>query len=291
MTRAGTARTALFTLLALLCFAGNSLLCRAALGPRLVDAASFTCIRLVSGALALALLARGRGGVDAAGRRHGSWTSAAVLVGYAFSFSLSYVRIGAAVGALLLFGAVQATMIGWGLVQGERPRIPEIVGLVLALGGLGFLAAPGARAVDPLGAALMIVAGVTWGVYSLRGRTAGPSLPTNAGNFLRSVPLAAAIAVPVVLLGQELHLTTTGVLLATAGGAVTSGVGYTIWYLALPALSAARAAIVQLAVPPLAAAAAVVLLGETLTWRFVGAAAAVIGGVGIAVAGAFAARR
>src|SRR5229473_7406150 len=160
-------RTLLLTLLALIGFAANSLLCRRALGLGLIDPASFTSVRLLSGAAALALILALRGGSPVAG---GSWVSALALFAYAAAFSFAYVRIGAAVGALLLFGAVQATMLGWGLFRGERPRAAEWAGLAVALTGLVALVARGLSAPDPIGAALMITAGVAWGVYSLRGR-------------------------------------------------------------------------------------------------------------------------
>jgi drug/metabolite transporter (DMT)-like permease len=272
------ARTAALTGATLVAFAANSLLCRAALAPGLVDAVSFTGIRLACGAAALAVVARVVAGPPA---RAGSWLSALGLWAYAYAFSLAYVRIGAGVGALILFGAVQVTMIGWGLVRGERPRALEIVGVALALGGLVLLALPGVRGgVDPLGAALMAVAGVAWGVYSLRGRQAQRPIAANADNFLRSLVPAAAVG---VACAGRAHLTWHGAALAATSGAVTSGLGYCMWYAALRGLSATRAAIVQLPVPVLSAAGAVLLLGESVTGRMVGAAAAILGGTAVAI--------
>ncbi len=275
-------RTAALTGGALVAFAANSLLCRAALAPRLVDAVSFTGIRLASGAVALGLLAR----IGAAGRasepREGSWISALALVAYAYTFSFAYFRIAATIGALVLFGSVQLTMIGWGIARGERPGPFEIVGLVLAFGGLVALTLPGAHAVDVPGAVLMAVAGASWGVYSLRGRGAKRPLAANADNFLRCLPFVAVLGVAFV---AQASVDWRGAALAAVSGAVTSGIGYAIWYAALPGLSATSAAVVQLAVPVIAAAGAVVLLGEALSMRLVGAGAAILGGVAIAVLG------
>jgi drug/metabolite transporter (DMT)-like permease len=265
--------------LAMSAFAANSLLCRAALGGGRIDAASFTTLRLVSGALALAVLARGARGH---GHVHGTWASAAALFGYALAFSLAYLRIPAAVGALLLFGAVQATMVGWALLSGERPRPLEWLGLVTAFAGLVALTRPGLLAPDPLGCALMIAAGACWGVYSLRGRSAGDPLLANASHFARTVPLAL-LASLVAWIFVEPRLSYHGALLAVASGALASGLGYAVWFAALRGLTATQAAIVQLAAPPLAAVGAVAFLGERLTLRLAVAGVAILGGVGLAV--------
>src|SRR5260221_8122894 len=264
-------------------FAANSLLCRAALGARAIDALTFTSVRLVSGAGVLALRVRGRWGT-----RGGftAWRLGAALFAYAVGFSLAYTRITAAVGALLLFGAVQATMIGGGLVAGERPRAREWLGLGLAMAGLIGLTFPGLTAPDPAGAAFMLAAGVAWGVYSLAARSSGEPLAANAASFACGVPLAL-VAQGVGLWAMSPRGTATGLALAIASGAVTSGLGYAVWFAALRGLTAAQAAIVQLSVPPLAALGAVVLLGEALGARLIASGAAVIGGIAVA----FAARR
>ena len=272
-------RAGVFSAVAMVAFAANSLLCRAALGGGLVDAASFTSLRLVSGALVLAILAaRGR----SAERTHGSWASAAALFGYALAFSLAYLRIPAAVGALLLFGTVQATMIGWALVSGERPRPLEWLGLAIALLGLVALTRPGLAAPDSLGCALMVVAGLCWGIYSLRGRQARDPLRANAAHFARTVPLAL-LASLAALAFFEPRVSFHGALLAVASGALASGLGYAVWFAALRGLTATQAAIVQLAAPPLAAVGAVAFLGEGLTLRLAVAGVAILGGVGLAV--------
>ncbi len=275
-------RTALATVAALVGFAANSLLCRMALGPRSIDAWSFTAVRLGGGALALQLLAASASGERRT--RGGSLGSALALFGYAAAFSLAYLRLSTGIGALVLFGAVQATMIGWSIARGARPSALEWTGLALALSGLAFLALPGASVSDPTGLLLMALAGVAWGAYSLRGRGNRAPLASTADNFARSVPLALAGLVLGLLLGP-LHLTLRGALLALASGALASGLGYSLWYLALPGLTATRAALVQLTVPVLAAAGGILVLGERLTLRLVLAALLILGGVGTAVLG------
>ena len=258
-------------------FSSNSLLTRGALDSGALDPASFTLIRLVTGALTLALLLRLRGRA-AAGRE--SWASAIWLTVYAIAFTLSYVRIGAAVGALLLFGAVQVTMIGTGLVRGERPARIDWLGVALAAAGLVVLTLPGLSAPDVPGAALMLTAGACWGAYSLAGRAGTDPLGRTARNFTR----ASLLAVPflVVSLG-DLTITSSGVWLAAASGSLASGVAYTLWYMALPSLAAWRAAVVQLIVPVLTALAAAALLGESITPRLLAATGLVAAGVWITV--------
>lgn len=269
-------RTAVFTVLALIGFAANSLLCRRALGFGLIEPVSFTGVRLVSGAAALALILALRRGAP----RGGSWLSAAALFAYAAAFSASYVRIGAGVGSILLFGSVQATMLFGGLLRGERPRPLQWFGIALALGGLALLNVRGAHAPDSAGALLMIAAGVSWGVYSLRGRGGKDPLATTAANFTRTLPM---MAVWVVLGLHSLRASAAGLGLAATSGALASGVGYSLWYAALPFLSATRAAALQLCVPVVAAGAAVLLLGESITQRLLISGAAILGGVWLAI--------
>jgi drug/metabolite transporter (DMT)-like permease len=277
-------RTAGLTAAALVAFAANSLLCRMALRPRLVDAATFTSIRIVSGALALLILGR----IAAAPRKEtstidaGSWGSAAALFLYAAAFSFAYLRIDAGLGALLLFGAVQATMLIWARRGGERMRWPEWGGVLAAVTGLVALVRPGLSAPDPAGAALMIAAGVAWGAYSLRGRGATRPLAATASNFARAVP--PALALSLACLGSA-HVSPRGALLAVASGALSSGGGYSLWYAALGGLTATRAAILQLSVPVLAAVGGAALLGETLTPRLAACGTVILGGVALAVLG------
>lgn len=279
-------RVALLTVVALAAFAGNSLLCRAALRDTGIDAASFTAIRIASGAIALWLIVRVRGGRGAS-TGAGSWRSALALFAYAAAFSLAYLSLTAATGALLLFGAVQVTMIGSGLAHGERLHGVQGPGLLLAVGGLVVLLLPGLSAPPLGGALLMIVAGFSWGVYSLRGRrvaTRGldPTVETG-GNFARAVPMAVLLLGIAWCLPAGLTIDAAGATLAVTSGAITSGLGYAVWYAALRGLAAATAASVQLSVPVLTAGAGVVLLSEPLTPRIVVASAAVLGGIAMVI--------
>ena len=271
------ARAIALTSLAMIAFAGNSLLCRAALKDASIDAASFTTIRLLSGAVMLWLVARmSRGTLS--GR--GNWPSAFALFAYAAGFSFAYVSLPAATGALLLFGAVQATMIGRGIWVGERLRRLQLVGLVLALAGLVGLLLPGLSAPPLYGSILMLGAGVAWGVYSLRGKGVGDPIRVTGGNFLRAVPIAAVLS---VITYQGASLDSAGLLYAVSSGALASGIGYAIWYTALPALKATSAATVQLSVPVIAALGGIIFLGETVTLRLVLASVAILGGIALVI--------
>lgn len=272
-------RVFVLTLLAMLAFAGNSLLCRMALSRTGIDAASFTSIRICSGALVLWLIVRTRAG---SGSRAGNWLSAFALFAYAAAFSLSYASLSAATGALLLFGAVQATMIGHGLWAGERLGGRQLVGLVLASAGLVGLLLPGLSAPPLHGSVLMLVAGMAWGVYSLRGRGAGDPLRVTAGNFMRATVFAAGLSI-VMLPGTSLDA--SGVVYAIASGALASGVGYAVWYTALRGLNVTSAATVQLSVPVIAAMGGIAFLDEPLSYRLVLASAAILGGVALVIAG------
>jgi drug/metabolite transporter (DMT)-like permease len=256
-------------------------LCRLALGANAIDAGSYAAVRLVSGAgMLLALAALGKKGRTVAAS--GSALSAAALLVYAVAFSYAYRTIPAGTGALILFACVQATMIGRALFSGERPGALQWAGLLLALAGLGYLVRPGLAAPPALGSALMAVAGAAWGVYSLRGRHSREALAETAANFLRAAPAAVLAS---LLLPGAMHAGFRGIVLAVLSGAIASGVGYAAWYAALPRLTATRAATLQLAVPVLAAAGAVVGLGEPISTRLVFASLAILGGVALAMAG------
>jgi drug/metabolite transporter (DMT)-like permease len=270
-------RALALTALAMLAFASNSLLCRAALGSRAIDAASFTTLRLVAGALGLGLLVRWR---RAAPPGRGSWRSALALFAYAAGFSYAYLSLPAGTGALLLFGAVQATMIGQGLRRGERLHAAQLLGLALAVGGLVGLLLPGLSAPPLGGALLMLAAGVAWGVYSLRGRAAGDPTRVTAGNFLRAAALAVVLS---ALMRSRLAITATGASLAVLSGALASGLGYSIWYRVLPALTATQAATVQLSVPVIAALGGILLLHERFSLRLLLAALAILGGIALVI--------
>jgi drug/metabolite transporter (DMT)-like permease len=270
-------RSICLTSLALLAFAGNSLLCRAALRHTPIDAASFTTIRLLSGALVLGVLVRS---TSRARARHGNWKAALSLFAYAACFSFAYTSLPASVGALLLFGTVQVTMIGWGLYNGERLRPWQIAGLALAFSGLLGLLWPGLSAPPLPGTLLMIVSGMAWGIYSLLGKGAGDPLQVTAGNFARA-------ALPTLVLSAlcfgQMHIDKQGAMFALASGALTSGLGYAVWYAVLPQLKASQAATAQLSVPVIAAFAAVPLLGEVWGQRLVLAAMAVLGGIALVI--------
>lgn len=269
------------TVAALVAFAANSLLCRLALGEARIDAASYTSLRLASGALVLWAIAAlsGRSG---AGSRGGAWSSAAMLFLYAGAFSFAYLTLDAGMGALILFGAVQVTMIFVGFREGHRPHWLEWLGLVTAFGGLIYLVAPGISAPSPLGSLLMAVAGVAWGLYSLRGRGAGDPVADTAANFTRAVPFALVLS---LILMRGIEISPGGAWLAVLSGALASGLGYVLWYAALRGLTSTRAAVVQLSVPVLAAAGGVLWLDEALTQRLVVASVVVLGGVGLAILG------
>lgn len=269
-------QTVALTAAAMVAFAANSLLCRLALQHQGIDPASFGSIRLVSGALTLALAVRLRARPPSPARA--DWLAAAMLFAYVAFFSFAYLSLPAGTGALILFGAVQLTMLGAGLGSGERFGPLAWLGFVLAAGGLVYLVLPGVAAPPLLGAVLMAIAGVAWGVYSLRGRGVADPLAATARNFMWAVPLSLALSLVYV---ARAHADATGIALAVASGAVTSGLGYVIWYAALARLSAMQAATVQLSVPLLAAIGGVLLLSEAITPRLAAASVAILGGIAI----------
>jgi drug/metabolite transporter (DMT)-like permease len=251
------------------------------LRPNAIDPASFTLIRILSGALVLLLLSRVRSREQQRSRSGRDVVSPTSLFVYAIAFSFAYVRLTAGTGALVLFGAVQVTMLAAAIRAGERPRPIAWVGILLAVGGLVGLTFPGLDAPDPLGATLMAVAGVSWGVYTLRGRGATDPIGKTASNFGWSVPLAVVVWVVGTRIVGGAHADPRGLTLAAASGGVASGIGYAVWYTALPSLSATRAAILQLSVPAITAALAVVVLGETVSARLVLSSVAVLGGIAV----------
>lgn len=267
----------LLTGLAMVAFAGNSLLCRLALKYTTIDAASFTSVRLLAAAITLWLILRMTGKANAS---LGSWPSALALFAYAAGFSFAYIHLPAATGALLLFGAVQISMIGFGIWSGERLHLLQMLGLALALGGLVALLLPGLSTPPLQSALLMICAGVAWGVYSLRGRGVGDPTSVTSGNFLRTLPFA--LGLNLVML-SDMRLDKVGVLYAVASGAIASGIGYAIWYRALPMLKATQAATVQLSVPVITALGGIALLGEQVTWRLTLASAAILSGIALVI--------
>ena len=285
-------RVFILTVLTMIAFASNSLLCRSALRDTGIDAASFTFIRIFAGAVALWVIVRSRSAVAAVCDRRinssgahraplqGNWPSALALFAYAAAFSFAYNTLSAGTGALLLFGAVQATMILWGFGKGERLDAIQIAGLLIALIGLVVLVFPGLSAPPIGGSVLMLGAGIAWGVYSLRGKVraglASDPIATTSGNFLRAVPFAALICIAML---RTMCFDSLGVTYAIISGAITSGVGYVLWYAALRDLKAASAATVQLSVPVIAATGGILFLSEPVTLRYVLASSAVLGGI------------
>jgi drug/metabolite transporter (DMT)-like permease len=265
--------------LAMLAFAGNSILCRMALQDGAIDAASFSNIRLLSGAIMLIVLLGFTSKIKNL-TQTGSWPSALMLFLYAVCFSYAYVDLAAGTGALILFGLVQATMIIAALLAGDRPSPVETLGWLGASAGLVYLVLPGIEAPSVAGTILMAIAGIAWGVYSIRGRGESDPLAATASNFARSL-----VFVPLVLAGtyQSVDLTTNGVLLAVTSGAVTSGVGYVIWYAALKHMQTIQAALVQLSVPAIAAIGGVLFLSEALSQRLLISAALILGGISVAL--------
>jgi drug/metabolite transporter (DMT)-like permease len=271
------------TTLAMVAFAANSVLARLALADDGIDPGTYTSIRLATGTLMLLpliLLTRGisPGGVA----KSGSLVSAAALFAYAAGFSYAYLTLGAGTGALILFGVVQAVILGTALIRGERPGWQTYVGLTAALAGLVYLVAPGVSAPDPAGSVLMVLAGAGWAIYTLRGRGGPDPLAATGANFLLSLPFCAVLFLLVITFGSG-RASANGILLATASGALASGLGYTLWYLALPLLTRAQAGVIQLSPVPLAAAGGLLFLGEPLPARLASATALILGGVALAV--------
>lgn len=269
------------TLLAMLAFAGNSLLCRMALKHTAIDAASFTTIRLLSASVVLGVLCGFKRSVWTGG---GNWPSALALFAYAAGFSFAYINLSAGTGALLLFGAVQATMIGYGIYKGERLKGLRLGGFALALVGLVVLVLPGLSAPPLLSSVSMLLAGAAWGVYSLRGKGISNPLTATAGNFVRTLPFTLLLSLAAgLLMRSSFSWDSAGLGHAVLSGGLTSGIGYAIWYKALPALKATSAATVQLSVPVIAAVGGIVLLGEPISWRLGGACVAILVGIALVI--------
>lgn len=274
-------RIVAYTAFALTAFAFNSILCRLALRSGEIDAASFTAIRLVAGAVTLVILVLAFGNTKNV-TKIGNWRSAFFLFAYAICFSFAYLGLTTATGALVLFGCVQMTMIGGSIVRGERPSRLEWIGLIVAFAGLVYLVFPGLTSPPLISAVLMAAAGGAWGIYTLRGKGSTEPLADTTGNFIRSVPMVAVASLPFV---SQMHVSPRGVILAVLSGSVASGIGYTVWYTALRYHTATRAAILQLAVPLIAATGGIFFLSETADLRLVVAAALILGGIGLTIAG------
>ena len=265
-------------------FAANSLLARFALRSGEIDGVSFTAVRIFAGAATLALITSFRQEGIRATHRHGSLRAALALFAYAITFSFGYLSLDAGAGALVLFAAVQVTMLAIGVAGGERLLPLEWTGLAVALGGLVYLLSPGLTAPSPIGVSLMALSGAAWGYYSLVAKGVSSPIAATAGNFTRAIPLAVGALIVVWAAGHP-HASWPGIGLAATSGALTSGLAYALWYVALRDLRTSIAAIVQLTVPVIAGAAGVVLLGEQMTWRLALASSAILGGVALALLG------
>jgi drug/metabolite transporter (DMT)-like permease len=270
----------IITAFTLVAFAANSLLCRTALGGHLIDPVSFTTIRLVSGALALIIIMRLSGESNKPQQAKGSWGSGLALFAYAAAFSLAYVWLSTGMGALILFGSVQVTMISVALKSGEKLGPVQWIGLAAAISGFIYLVMPGISAPDPLGALLMCISGIAWGVYSIRGKGVSTPVVMTAGNFTRSAPMAIIAA---AIAFSSVHLEPFGVLLALVSGIITSGLGYVLWYKALQSLTTTQASAVQLMVPVIAAFGGVAFLSEQVSFRLILGSALILGGVALVV--------
>jgi drug/metabolite transporter (DMT)-like permease len=262
--------------LAMAAFAANSVLCRVGLSQAAIDPATFTLLRIASGTCVLCLILSLRRKPEQPG---GSWPAATALFAYAATFSFAYVSLPAGTGSLLLFGAVQTTMVGYGLVRGERLSALQWFGLTIAVAGLAVLVAPGALAPSVTGACLMLTAGIAWGAYSLLGRSIADPLSATAGNFVRSLPIAICLFLCALLFGT--NLTASGLVYAILSGAVASGLGYTIWYATLPGLTPAQGASVQLSVPVITALGGAVVLEEAISLRLSVSSLAILGGIAL----------
>jgi drug/metabolite transporter (DMT)-like permease len=270
-----TARTALLTAVSILCFAANSLLCRLALAPDLIDPATFTSVRVVSAAalLMIAVLVRYRRLPRFA---YANPRSVAALFVYLVSFSFAYARLGAATGALVLIAAVQLTMFAIAWREGERFPLPSWLGIGVAVLGVLYLLMPRASAPDPVGAVLMAISGAAWGSFSLLARRAGEPVEVNASNLMVCLLPAALVNLCWI---ADLHVTGLGLGLGVASGTIATGAGYIVWYVAVGRLTAGQAATVQLSMPAVVALGGVLFLAEPLTWHLVLAAAAMLGGI------------
>lgn len=274
-------KTSIFTGLALTAFAANSVLCRLALGEKTIDAASFTVIRLLSGALVLLIIFKINNNKIISDAK-GSWSASLMLFLYAITFSFAYITLDTGTGALILFGSVQITMILLSLISGDRLHISEWMGVSMAFTGFVFLVLPGVTTPSVTGFLLMTMAGIAWGIYTLKGRDTDSPLMDTAYNFIRTIPLVIVLAIVAV---KNTHYSTEGILLAVLSGGIASGIGYTIWYIALGGLAATQAAVVQLSVPVIAALGGVIFVSEAITLRLTLSALMILGGILLVVLG------
>jgi drug/metabolite transporter (DMT)-like permease len=276
-------KTSLLTVLALIAFAANSVLCRLALGNGFIDASSFTVIRLLSGSIALFIILSIKGNNKGVLSK-GSWTASFMLFLYAITFSYAYLSVDTGTGALILFGTVQITMILLSLISGTRLHISEWSGVIIAFTGFIYLILPSITTPSINGFIMMIVSGISWGIYTLRGRSSKNPFMDTTYNFLRTIPFVVLLA---FLTMKNISYSSEGVILALLSGTITSGVGYTIWYIALRGLSSTQAAVIQLAVPVIAAIGGVVFMSEIITFRLIISTSIVLGGILMVVLGKY----
>lgn len=276
-------KTLTFTVLALIAFAANSVLCRLALGEKTIDASSFTSIRLLSGAVVLFIILKINRDKNRPPTK-GSWSATLMLFLYALTFSFAYITLDTGTGALILFGSVQITMILLSLISGYRLHVTEWMGVTIAFVGFVYLVLPGVTAPSFTGFSLMTIAGFAWGVYTIKGRGSVNPLTDTAYNFSRSIPL---VIVLVALTFQKAHISSEGILLAAISGGLTSGIGYTIWYIALGGLSTTQAAVIQLSVPVIAALGGVIFVSEQISMRLTLSALLILGGILIVILGRY----
>jgi drug/metabolite transporter (DMT)-like permease len=272
-------KTLLLTVTAMIAFAANSILCRGALGRGLIDAVGFTSIRLASGAaiLVLILWLKSRKSF----KPKFDLTASLMLAIYAFTLSYAYLELATGTGALILFGFVQLTLILIGLLKGERPRPLAWLGMTIAVIGLVYLLLPGVSAPPIMAAMLMAISGIAWGFYTLRGSRSANATANTTWNFVGTLPL---VVLAVLLSGSHLQWgSQEGVLLAVMSGALSSGLGYVIWYAALPGLTLTQAANVQIPVPVIAAFGGILFMGEHLTLRLVIASLLTLGGIAMVI--------
>lgn len=276
-------RTFIFTGIALVAFAANSVLGRLALGANKIDASSFTAVRLLSGAIVLFVITQFRRNETVSNTR-GSWSAGLMLFLYAATFSFAYITLDTATGALILFGAVQITIILLSLISGNRLHLSEWLGVGIAFGGFVYLFLPDISTPSITGFVLMTVAGIAWGIYTIKGRGSQKPLLDTAYNFIRTAPLATLLVIATM---RNMHYSTEGILLAMLSGAVASGMGYSIWYAALGGLSATQSAVVQLSVPVIAALGGVIFVSEPITLRLTLAGSMILGGILLVILGRY----
>ncbi len=281
LTAKNLTRTVLLTGLALVAFAANSVLCRLALGTKAIDAPSFTIIRLLSGVIVLLILIKIKNN-ELSSNSKGSWYSGIMLFLYAITFSFAYITLDTGTGALILFGSVQITMIALSLFSGNRLHFTEWLGVIIAFTGFIYLILPGVTAPSTTGFLLMTVAGVAWGIYTINGKGSKNPLRDTTFNFLRTIPF---IIIMLLVVLKDVNYTSKGILMAIISGGVTSGIGYTIWYMALKGLTSTQAAVVQLLVPAIAAFGGVIFVFEKITFRLTISSTMILGGILIVVMG------